>query len=91
MDGLAPIAEDEPVVKSISVKTNPTKTTYTHGDSIDLTGGVITVTYEDDTTKDVDTTDAKVSIKRRKSSRCTNTTSNVNVWRKRSKFSNYRK
>lgn len=61
-DGLAPIAEDEPTVKSISVKTNPTKTTYTHGDSIDLTGGVITVTYEDDTTKEVDMTDPKVSI-----------------------------
>lgn len=91
MEGLAPIEEDEPAVKSIAVKTNPTKTTYTHGDSIDLTGGVITVTYEDNSTKDVDMKDPKVSIKRRRFSRCTITTSNDNIRRKRRKFSNYRK
>ena len=50
-------------VASISVKQDPTKTTYEHGDSIDLTGGVLLVTYDDGSVEDVDMTDSKVSIK----------------------------
>ena len=50
-------------VASISVKQDPTKTTYEHGDSIDLTGGVLLVTYDDGSKEDVDMTDSKVSIK----------------------------
>jgi len=43
----------DPVVKSLAVKTNPTKTTYIVGDKPDLTGLVLTATMSDDTTKDV--------------------------------------
>ena len=49
-------------ITGIAVKTNPTNTTYEHGDTIDLTGGAITVTYSDGTTEDVNMTDAGVSI-----------------------------
>ena len=49
-------------VTGITVKTNPTNTTYEHGDTIDLTGGAITVTYSDGSTEDVSMTDAGVSI-----------------------------
>lgn len=38
---------------SISVKTNPIKTEYLVGDSVDLTGLVITLTYDDASTEDV--------------------------------------
>ena len=53
----------EKQIASISVKTNPTKTAYDHGDTIDLTGGVIQVTYDDHTTEDIDMTDPAVTIK----------------------------
>ena len=53
----------EKQITSISVKTNPTKTGYDHGDTIDLTGGVIQVTYDDNTTEDIDMTDPAVTIK----------------------------
>ena len=53
----------EKQITSISVKTNPTKTAYDHGDTIDLTGGVIQVTYDDNTTEDIDMTDPAVTIK----------------------------
>lgn len=43
----------DPVVKSLAVKTNPTKTTYIVGDKPDLTGLVLTATMSDDTTKDI--------------------------------------
>ena len=49
-------------VSTVSVKSNPTKTTYTHGDTIDLAGGTITVTYDDGSTEDISMTDEKVSI-----------------------------
>ena len=53
----------EKQIVSIAVKTNPTKTAYDHGDTIDLTGGVIQVTYDDRTTEDIDMTDPAVTIK----------------------------
>ena len=53
----------EKQITSISVKTNPTKTAYDHGDTIDLTGGVIQVTYDDHTTEDINMTDPAVTIK----------------------------
>ena len=53
----------EKQIVSIAVKTNPTKTAYDHGDTIDLTGGVIQVTYDDHTTEDIDMTDPAVTIK----------------------------
>ena len=52
----------EKQIASISVKTNPTTTAYEHGDTIDLTGGVIQVTYDDNSTEYVDMIDSSVSI-----------------------------
>ncbi len=52
----------EKQIASISVKTNPTTTAYEHGDTIDLTGGVIQVTYDDNSTEYVDMIDPSVSI-----------------------------
>lgn len=37
-------------VSSIAITTAPTKTTYSDGDKLDLTGMVVTATYEDTTT-----------------------------------------
>lgn len=39
---------------SISIKENPTKTIYIKGEQLDFTGGIITATYEDNTTADID-------------------------------------
>ena len=41
--------------------TKPTKTEYNHGDQIDLTGGKITVTYTDGTTKEESITSAVIT------------------------------
>ncbi len=55
-------AQAEKEVDTISVKNNPTKTNYEHGDTIDLTGGIITVNYTDGTFEDINMTDPKVGI-----------------------------
>jgi len=62
MTGCAP-AEADPVIESISVTTQPTKTTYNYGDTFDPTGMVVTATYDNgstsvvtDYTTDYDTT-----------------------------------
>ena len=55
-------AQAEKEVDTISIKNNPTKTNYEHGDTIDLTGGIITVNYTDSTSEDIDMTDPKVGI-----------------------------
>ena len=55
-------AQAEKEVDTISVKNNPTKTNYEHGETIDLTGGIITVNYTDGTSEDIDMTDSKVGI-----------------------------
>ena len=47
-------ATDTKTVTSITIKTQPTKLTYTHGDTFDLTGLVLTLTHDDSTTEDVD-------------------------------------
>lgn len=47
---------EEKFVRKIAVKTNPTKTEYIQGmtaDNVDLTGIVVTVTYDDDSTEDI--------------------------------------
>ncbi len=46
------VTVNEKPVKSIAVKTNGT-TTYTEGQTFDVTGFTFTVTYDDDSTKDV--------------------------------------
>ena len=43
----------EPDLVSIAVTTPPTKTAYTAGETLDLTGMVITATYSNETTKPV--------------------------------------
>ncbi|MCR4780262.1 MAG: bacterial Ig-like domain-containing protein [Ruminiclostridium sp.] len=48
-------------VKSIAVKTAPTKTAYYTGDAFDVTGGTITVTFEDGRTKVIDMTLGMIS------------------------------
>ena len=40
-------------IKKITIKTSPNKTKYKTNEPLDLTGGVITVLYEDDTTSDI--------------------------------------
>lgn len=49
-------------VDSIEVKTQPTKTNYVVGETLDLTGGVLLVTYTDDSTGDVLMTDPGVTF-----------------------------
>jgi len=41
------------LVSAIAIKSPPTKLTYTHGDTLDLAGMVVTLTYDDTTTEDV--------------------------------------
>ena len=53
--------DDSASVTSISVTTQPTKTSYTVGESLDVTGAKITVTYSDSTTAVVDVTAAMCS------------------------------
>ncbi len=48
-------------VTSIAITTAPTKTTYTAGDELDLTGIVITATYNDETTATVSADDVTVT------------------------------
>ena len=56
-------AVTEPTVTGIAIKTQPTLT-YTEGDTLDLTGLVLTVTYSDGSTKEVpyDATDMAFTI-----------------------------
>ncbi len=55
-------AEAEKNVQSIAVKTNPTNTTYEPGDTVNLTGGEITVTYDDGTSEDISMTTPGIDI-----------------------------
>ncbi len=54
--------EAEKNVQSIAVKTNPTNTTYEPGDTVNLTGGEITVTYDDGTSEDISMTTPGIDI-----------------------------
>jgi len=44
-------------VSSIAVKSPPTRSNYTHGEALDLSGMVITLSYDDSTTEDVTAAD----------------------------------
>jgi hypothetical protein len=46
-------ATNEKTVSKIAIKTQPNNLTYTHGDMLNLTGLVVTLTYDDTTTEDV--------------------------------------
>lgn len=51
---VVPGGDYEPVeLDKIEVTTNPTKTTYSQNDKLDLTGIKVTATYEDESTADV--------------------------------------
>lgn len=49
-------------ITSIDIQTNPTKTTYIKGEVLDLTGGKLQITYEDQTTEIIDMKGANVSV-----------------------------
>ena len=51
---------DNPTITGISIKTAPSKTTYIKGEELDLTGGIITVTYEDGSTIEIPMTSNEV-------------------------------
>ena len=50
-------------IDSITVEKDPDNTNYEHGDTIDLTGGIIKVTYTDQSSDEIDMTNPGVSIK----------------------------
>ena len=49
-------------ITSISVKTNPTKTNYFVGEELSVAGGIIKVTYSNNSTKDISMSNSEVSI-----------------------------
>ncbi len=53
---------EEIKITGISIKTNPSKTSYIKGENLELTGGIITATYEDGTTSNVNMTASNVGV-----------------------------
>ena len=53
---------EEIKITGISIKTNPSKTSYIKGENLELTGGIITTTYEDGTTANVNMTASNVGV-----------------------------
>ena len=49
-------------ITGISIKANPSKTSYIKGENLELTGGIITATYEDGTTSNVNMTASNVGV-----------------------------
>ena len=49
-------------VYKLAMKTNPTKIDYYIGDSFDPAGGVVTATYTDKTTEDIQLTDSRLEV-----------------------------
>lgn len=56
------VNKPQPVVSSIEIVSNPTKTTYLFGEELDLSGGKIKVNFSDETSEDVSMTDRNVSV-----------------------------
>lgn len=54
--------ETQKKVSKITIKTEPSKTEYWVGETFTVEGGVITVTYRDKTTEDIEMTDEKVEV-----------------------------
>lgn len=50
------------VIEKIEIKELPKKTEYLKGEDLDLTGGIITVTYEDGTTEDIAMSSKSVKV-----------------------------
>ena len=53
---------EEIQITGISIKANPSKTSYIKGENLELTGGIITTTYEDGTTSNVNMTASNVGV-----------------------------
>ena len=53
---------EEIKITGISIKANPSKTSYIKGENLELTGGIITTTYEDGTTSNVNMTASNVGV-----------------------------
>ena len=53
---------EEIKITGISIKANPSKTSYIKGENLELTGGIITTTYEDGTTSNVNMTESNVGV-----------------------------
>ena len=49
-------------VQNIEIKQPPTKTTYIKGEPLDLTGGILTVTYADNTTTNIPMTSNEIKV-----------------------------
>ena len=56
------VTVNELSISSISVKTNPTKTSYFIGETLDLTGGVVQIHYVDNSTKTISMSNSKVTV-----------------------------
>ena len=55
-----PLLEDKTVTGIAAIKTQPDKLTYTHGDPLDLSGLVVTLSYDDLSTGDVAAADFSI-------------------------------
>ncbi len=55
------VAERLPVATALTLKSAPDKTEYAYGEDLDLTGAFVTVTYDDETAKDIAVTAEMVS------------------------------
>ena len=53
---------EEIKITGISIKANPSKTSYIKGENLELTGGIITTTYEDGTTSNVNMTASNIGV-----------------------------
>ena len=62
VDVVEKIVDDEIEIKSIKIKSLPNKTSYIVGEELDLEGGVIEVTYSDETKEEISMTDQNVII-----------------------------
>ena len=60
--GTAKVTVSDITVKSVTVKTQPTTVTYEYGDTFDGTGLVLTVTYSDNSTKDIAYADGNMTF-----------------------------
>lgn len=79
-------AVQEAAVSKISIKTMPTKTEYYVGEEFSVEGGVITVEYEDGTTKDLSMTADGVTVTAPNTSRVGEKTVTVKYGNKKATF-----
>lgn len=85
-NGDDPVITEQKEVKSIEIKTMPTKTEYYVGETFSLEGGVIMVTYDDDTTEDIALTASGVTCTEPDMSKPGNKTITVTYGGERERF-----